>query len=251
MSAPLLLVHGMCCTGDVWSNYRTYFEAKGHAVYTPTLRPELRLRRSPPKALGQLRVDDYVDDLEQVVDQIEAETGQTPAIIGHSMGGLLVQVLAQRGRGRAVVSVSPTPIPMVSPPVLSFITRLTEFGLRTRLGPRAVLPPAFMANRDVFNCVVPTERLGHWKAMVHESLSVFADFRNAHVDPKDVRMPALIVGCSRDRLVPAKWTRNTGAVYDGNKQEYREYKTHGHWFYSEPGWDETVKDIAGWLDQVN
>src|SRR3954470_1984081 len=109
MNTPVLMIHGMCCTGEVWSQFRSLFESRGVKVYTPTLRPELRvgMRARPPRALGELTLADYVSDLEQEVDQIEQETGMKPAVIGHSMGGLLAAALAARGRVSAGVFISP------------------------------------------------------------------------------------------------------------------------------------------------
>ena len=247
---PVMLIHGMCCTGEVWSNYRQFFEDRGHRVYTPTLRPELRVRRAPPKALGKLRVQDYVEELIAAFDAIVAETAQVPVAIGHSMGGLLVQILAQQRPLKAAVAVSPTPLPMVSPGRLSFITRLAHLGITSKIGPHAIVPHPRMANRLVFNRVDPAERHAYWKAMVHESVSVFADFRNAHLDPVQTECPVLVVGCGRDRLVPALWTRRTGAAYTqaNSKHAYREYAPFGHWFYAEPNWQEPAHDIAQWID---
>src|SRR5215510_12788728 len=109
MNTPVLMVHGMCCTGEVWTQFRSFFEARGVKVYTPTLRPDLRVsvRARAPRALRDLSLSDYVTELEREIDQIEQETGMTPALIGHSMGGLLGQALASRGRVSAGVFISP------------------------------------------------------------------------------------------------------------------------------------------------
>lgn len=249
MSTPLLLIHGMCCTGEVWSNYRTFFEARGREVFTPTLRPELRVRRNPPKAgLGKLRFSDYVQELEAEVAKIEARTGQAPDVIGHSMGGLLGQALAQGGKVQKLVAISPAPLARVSPLKNSFVTGLAGFGIATGMGPKAILPPLWAASRDVFNCVTEDDRLSHWKAMVHESLSVFADFRHADVDPAKITCPTLIVGCKRDRLVLAAWTRKTAEAYPEGNGEYVEYAEHGHWIYAEPDWEKPVGEIAAWFE---
>src|SRR5262245_49874332 len=109
MKTPVLMVHGMNCTGAVWSQFRSFYEAQGVRVYTPTLRPELRvpLTQRPPRELRELSLMDYVADLELEIERIVAETGELPVAIGHSMGGLLCQALAARGRLRAAVFISP------------------------------------------------------------------------------------------------------------------------------------------------
>src|SRR4029079_6176849 len=98
MDTPVMMVHGMCCTGDVWQQFREFFEARGTRVYTPTLRPLARgtVNERPNRALREIGFAEYIADLEEEIARIERETGKTPVVIGHSMGGLLAQMLAER-----------------------------------------------------------------------------------------------------------------------------------------------------------
>ena len=69
LRAPVLMLHGMCCTGDVWKHFRGFFETRGARVYTPTLRPDQRTRARPPRELRQLGFEDYVGDVVDVRSQ--------------------------------------------------------------------------------------------------------------------------------------------------------------------------------------
>lgn len=249
MNTPVMMVHGMCCTGEVWSQFRSLFESRGVKVYTPTLRPELRVgvRARPPRALRDLTLSDYVTDLEKEIDHIEQETGVTPAVIGHSMGGLLASALASRGRVSAGVFISPA----APAGIRTFRTQLfwSGFSFAHRMGwtPPVIRPARRMLDRMVLNVMPESERAAVLEAMVYESGRAFSDFVAFPVDEGAVRVPVLVVAAGRDRLIPASLTRKTGRKFAAAGGEFREYRNHGHWLYSEPGWEIPASEIFDWL----
>jgi pimeloyl-ACP methyl ester carboxylesterase len=221
-------------------------------VYTPTLRPELRvsLRARPPRALRDLTLADYISDLEQEVDQIEHETGMTPAVIGHSMGGLLGQALAARGRVSAGVFISP-----VAPAgIRTFEWRLfwSGFVLAHRMGwtPPVIRPDRRMLEHIVLNALPVSARAPVLEAMVYESGRVVADFAGFPIDEAQVRVPVLVVAAGRDRLVSAALVRLTARKFAAGGGEFREYPNYGHWIFSGPGWETPASDIFDWLTTV-
>ncbi len=250
MSRSFLLVHGMCCTGQVWSNFRAFYEARGIRVFTPTLRPEQRVRRKPPAELGRLRLADYVDDLEQEVARIEQQTGQRPTVIGHSMGGLLAQILAERSRVNAAVFISPTPPKGVRDAELRLFWGGFVMARALGLVPRALPPNRRITERLVLNRVPREEREAALRGMVHESREVFADFRVRHIDEAKISVPVLTVVAGRDKLVSPRSTRLTAAKYAAVGGTMKEYANHGHWLYAEPGWEQPAADILQWVEEV-
>jgi pimeloyl-ACP methyl ester carboxylesterase len=248
MSRSFLLIHGMCCTGDVWRNFRTFYEARGVRVFTPTLRPLDRIRRTPPAALRALRFAHYVADLEQEVDRIEAETGDRVSVIGHSMGGLLAQVLAERNRVNAAVLISPTAPAGVRTVAMHAFWAAFAFVHRLRLVPDAMYPHRAIADWLVFNRVPHPERDEHHAGMVHEAAEVFADFRLHHVDETRIQVPILTIAARRDRLVPPALVRLTAKKYEPVGGAFKEYADHGHWLYAEPGWQMPAAEILAWIE---
>ena len=250
MKTPVLMIHGMNCTGLVWAGFRAYFEAEGVRVYTPTIRPELRtsFKQDAPRALRELQFVDYVSELERDVLRIERETGERPAVVGHSMGGLIAQVLMSRDCVSAAVLISPTAPAGVHTPRSRVFWAC--YGAARRLGfTRAVIrPDRRMLDRFVFNALPVEARAPAYDAMVYESARVFADFSGFAVDESTVRVPVLTVAASRDRLVPAPLVRRTARKYAARGGEFREYARHAHWLYAEPGWEEPARDIHRWLD---
>ncbi len=89
ISTPLLFVHGAWHGAWCWGPFLDYFSKHGYNSYALSLRGH---GKSPNrKSLKTTRIDDYVEDVRQVVKTITTESGSRPALIGHSMGGLIVQ----------------------------------------------------------------------------------------------------------------------------------------------------------------
>lgn len=252
MQTPILMIHGMCCTGDVWAQFRNFFEARGARVYTPTLCPTERVSISarPPRGLRDLSLHDYVRELEAEVERIEHETGRVPAVIGHSMGGLLAQALAERNRVRAAVFISPAaPAGIHTPLTRAFWGALLlakRFGLSTPM----IKPHHRTVFPMVLNALPKAERLATLEAMVWESGRVFEEFASFPIDETKIKIPVLTVAGTRDRLVAAPLVRLTARKYASVGGDFLEYRAHGHWLYAEPGWETPAKEIHAWLERA-
>src|ERR1700744_489999 len=96
MSKPsILLIHGAFCGPWSLEGLKEKFEAAGYPVSAPALRFHNGAR--PPAALGTTGLADYAADLEEEMKTL----GDAPILVGHSMGGLLAQLLAARRRAAA------------------------------------------------------------------------------------------------------------------------------------------------------
>lgn len=244
-----MMVHGMCCTGEVWQHFREFFEARGTRVYTPTLRPHVRgtIKQRPSAELSTIGFDEFIADLEDEIARIERETGKTPVVIGHSMGGLLAQVLAERNLVRAAVFISPSAPVGVGTVQWKVQWALIKAADMLSLVPYAITPMRRAAVRAALHLLGPEEQKAAHAAMVHESGRAFTDIGRCRVDESKIRIPVLTVAASRDRLVPAVLVRLTGKKYASIGGEFREYREHAHWLYAEPGWEKPAQDIYEWL----
>ncbi|HEX4178907.1 MAG TPA: alpha/beta fold hydrolase, partial [Rhizomicrobium sp.] len=113
MKPPILMIHGAFCGPWSLDGLKEKFEAAGYAVTAPALRFHNGAR--PPAALGTTGLADYAADLEDEM----AALGRAPILVGHSMGGLLAQMLAARRRAAAVILLAPS-APWGTPPTTLF-----------------------------------------------------------------------------------------------------------------------------------
>lgn len=249
MKPTVMMVHGMCCTGEVWSGFRQFFESRGAQVVTPTLSPEARtsVLKKPNRALKQVGFNQYIDELTAEAARIETATGHKPVVIGHSMGGLLAQVLAERGVVQAAVLISPTAPAGVATPLHVAVRAFIRFVTKLGLMPWVITPSRAGASSMVFNVMPKGEHGAAHAGFVHESGRAFSEFLDWPVDTAKINVPLLTVSARRDRLVPAVLVRRTGKRYAEVGGELREYKAHAHWLYAEPGWETPAGEIYDWL----
>ena len=100
MAETIFMIHGMCGGPWVWDNYQTAFESAGWRCVTPTLRHhDVDPRDPPPPQLGATSLLDYAGDLIAEIGQLDA----APVLVGHSLGGLLAQIVAARVPCKALV----------------------------------------------------------------------------------------------------------------------------------------------------
>lgn len=248
------MIHGVGCDGAVFNRMAGLLSAAGFLTRTPTLFPDLRVRDNPSAALSKLSLNDYVDAMEADARAFEKETGRPIALLGHSMGGLIVQKLATRGIGKAGVLL--TPAQPADCQVFSFGPLYTFWNI-VKVGDvnRAykVWEKGFCWG--VLNRVEPARRAAIYAQAVYDSGLVYRDLgrpkadphHTAFIDAKDVKIPLLTIGATKDRATVVRAVRKVGQKYAGVGGAYLEYRQSGHWLVDEPATERVVSDIARWL----
>ncbi len=253
----ILMIHGVGCTGSAWDVYAPVFRARGYAVETPTLRADLRVKTNPPAALNAVTLEDYVSEAEGWARAIGTRTGSAPVLMGHSMGGLIVQKLLERGIGAAGVLVTPAAPAGVGKISLAVVFTFANilFAAKSETKPHKVWRRGF--DWGVLNCVPKARHDAIYAGAVYDSGLVYQALgspakdphRTAFVDETKVSKPMLVVAGGRDRSTPAANVRAVAAKYDGSGADLVEYSNHGHWIVDEPGSEIVIADIAAWLEQ--
>src|SRR3954464_14067832 len=105
----IVLIHGLWMTPRSWEFFRSFYESRGYNVLAPAwprMGREVEDLRRDPSALAGLGLREIVDHYARIVQALP----RPPILIGHSIGGLVVQLLVDRGLGRAGVAIdSATP----------------------------------------------------------------------------------------------------------------------------------------------
>lgn len=253
MSKTIFMIHGMWVGPWCWENYKEFFEARGYRCITPLLRfHDADPTDKPDPELGKTSVLDYAHDLEEELKQLDAP----PVLMGHSMGGLLAQMLASRGLGKLAILIAPAlPHGLVCVRLSMFRSILSAFAL-PGLWRRPYKLRFKEAAYAFLHLMAPEEQRNIYERLCHESGRALCeiglwplDTRKAtRVDEANVRCPVLVLAGSQDRIIPAACVRRVAEKYR-SVSRYREYEAHAHLILGEPGWEKVAEDIAAWLEQ--
>jgi pimeloyl-ACP methyl ester carboxylesterase len=235
---PLVLfLHGAFTSHQCFARWLSAFEARGWRCIAPSLRG--RLGVPPPDAEG-VTLWQYLEDARRILDTL----GEKPAIVGHSVGGLLAQKLAEEDRCAAAVLMSPAP-PWNLVPQVDTLPALAPMLPSIMLG-RPVRPNYWSAVRIILNRLPQPDRRRVYDSLLYESGICFQEALagSVRVDRSRVRCPLRLIAASDDRVISPALGRSIADYYGA---EFTALDAHGHWFIEEPGWEAVAEDVADWL----
>jgi len=237
---PVLFVHGYYAQASVWEHWLPFFSARGFPVYAVNLRGRRGSR--PGTQLGGVSVNDYVADALEV-----AQFLGRPFVVGHSMGGLIAQRLAEFEAVRAAALITPAPprgIPLLS---WKFVVK------QLKLLPRALTSRVIEPNREdlrelAFNCVPQPLQDAGLAELVSESGRAGRELSltGIPVDRRRVRCPLFVVAAERDQFVPARIVARVARRYSA---PLRTIPGRGHMVIIEPGWEALAAEVVARLEQ--
>jgi pimeloyl-ACP methyl ester carboxylesterase len=128
---PVVFIHGLWLLPSSWERWADLFEDAGYAAVTPSWPddPEtVAEARANPEVLARKTIGQVADHTAEVIGRLEKK----PAVMGHSTGGLLAQIVADRGLSAATVAIDPGPFRGVLPLPISTL-RVSSAVLRNPL----------------------------------------------------------------------------------------------------------------------
>ena len=256
----IVLIHGLWLTPRSWEGWIDRYQKAGYKVLAPSwpgLEGEVEAIRKDPSALKGLKLKTVVDHYDRIIRKLDAQ----PIIMGHSFGGLIVQMLVDRGLGSAGILIDSAQTAGV--PVLPFVTiRATlpilgnpfSYNRTTSLSP-SQFNYAFTnelsaaESRKVYDRYqIPAANRILWDAalaLLNPNGSSKVDYRRSD------RAPLLFIGGSNDHLVPPainkanvrKYIKGSSAVTD-----YREFPNRTHHTVGQKGWEEVADFAIQWAN---
>lgn len=237
--APVLCLHGLFAGSWVYERVLPLLAARGYPAAA------LAFRGHPPneplESIGRTSIAAYCHDAFEA-----ARALARPIVIGHSLGGLVAQLLAARNLVRAAVLVSAAPprgITVLSVPLLARMTRY----LPALLFSRPFVPRDADVDALVLNAVPEPDRAALRARFVPDSgrAAKQAALGAYRVPARAVRVPVLVVGAERDRFIPLGVARRLARRYDAPLQVAH---GHGHFLFAEPGWEAELGAVLDWID---
>jgi len=254
---PVVFIHGTWLHALSWESWAERFAGRGFLAFTPGWPGEPatvgELRRSAESIAG-VGLDMLTDHYAGIVRSFDT----APVIVGHSVGGLVAQLLLAADIGRAAVAIAPTPINDIALPDAS--ARLWTPDRDDAGEPLVPLSPTRFhqvfantatgeeAERLFERYVVPAPRrlladLGHVTA---------ARGRHASVDVGNAgRGPLLLISGQEDLLVPDSVTRAAYKQYGDSTAvtDLKQFADRAHSLVIDEGWRFVADYVLGWLDE--
>jgi pimeloyl-ACP methyl ester carboxylesterase len=242
-ATPIVFVHGAWHGAWCWEeNFLPAFAQAGSAVTAFSLRAH---GGSPTnKSIRFLRISDYLADLDSVVRQ----TGAPPILIGHSMGGYIVQKYLETHPLPAGILLASIPLPGALPFVLRHTLRHPWPMFKTLLtfnGYEAVRTPA-LAKDAFFSDSLPDEAAARYHARLNgESILVTLDSSLfARIRPSRIQSPMLVIGAANDRAFTVAEQQSMARAY-GSAAHILPNTAHD--IMLERNWRSAIEIILAWL----
>lgn len=251
MTRDVLFIHGMFMNPKSWAGWVDFFDNQGfrcHTLAWPGHEGEpSELRKSPPEILRKLTLADVVQHHRAFLDRL----GEKPLLIGHSVGGLIAQILVNEGRAAAAAALDS------APPQHIFVFSWSF--LRSNLpviNPFAGDAPYLFSEKAFHYAFCNTMTMEEARAVrdslvVPESRQVARSVagKQARIDFRKPHAPLLLIGGEKDNIVPWKINQKTCAAYK-DPDSIREFKMlpgRTHFLCGQSGWQETARLVHEWL----
>jgi pimeloyl-ACP methyl ester carboxylesterase len=250
----IVFIHGMYMSPASWEKWIQYFQLDGYTCLAPAWpgrdKPVEALREhySDPQ-LAKLTLDDILQDISGLIYDLP----EKPVLIGHSMGGLVVQLLLQKDLAAAGVAIDSAPPMGVLSTKWSFLKsnlpHITPF-----VSPDHPIQMTFPRFQYTFVNDLPLEeqQAAYNKYVVPESRRVPRQSLTAKVDFKKPHPPLLLIAGSADHLIPASLNRTNYNRYKSSPSAtvFKEFPGRTHYIIGQKNWEEVAGYIAAWLDSL-
>ena len=258
---PLMLIHGAWLSARSWENYADYFGKRGFGISAPEWprkQGDVEEMRETADASAGLGVREIVEHYEALIRDLD----QPPVLIGHSFGGLFVELLLDRGFGRAGVAISPAPPKgILALPFSTLKTGAPALAHPSKRHGVVTLTPEEFTYAFVNTFSEEDAAAAYERYAVPETGQIFyeAGFANFHLHPptevhfkNEDRAPLLLVGADEDHTVPAALTKAQYKRYERSpaKTDYLEFEGRPHLHMVAPDWEEVTAAVASWLEAV-
>ena len=251
---PVVFIHGLWLLPSSWDRWATVFEEAGYTTLTPGWPddPEsVEEAKAHPEVFANKTVGQVADHYAEVIGKLKKK----PAVIGHSFGGLLTQIIAGRGLSAASVAIDPAPFRGVLPLPISALKSAAPV-LGNPLNRHRAVPLTYEQFRFAFANAVGEEEAKE----LYETFAVPAPgaplfqaasanlnpWTEAKVDSKNPdRGPLLIISGEKDNTVPRVVADASFRLQQRNKgvTEFVEIPNRGHALTIDSGW-RTVADTV-------
>ncbi len=257
-SKTIVFVTGAFVTNLGWKPWQEYFESKGFTTYAPAwphkegTAKEARDRQPNDLALAKLHLADVVDHYASFIKGLP----EKPIVIGHSLGGLITQILQNRGLAEAAVAIHSVPPLGIIPYEFSFLKAgWRSFGLFTPLDKTYLMSFKTWQYAFTNGMSLDEQKLAYEANTIPESKRAARGGLSltAKIDFKKPHAPLLFIAGGTDNIIPASLNkRNFKRYTDKNSvTDFKEFEGNNHFVVGLKNWENTAGYVLGWLQGEN
>jgi alpha-beta hydrolase superfamily lysophospholipase len=258
-SKTIVLIHGLWLSALSWEHWVERYRARGFNVIAkswPGMERDVASLRTDHAAIDTLGIAEVVDHYESIVRELP----EPPILMGHSMGGVVVQILLDRGHGSAGVAIDPGPTKgVLSLPLSALRSAFPALKNPANNHRSVMLTPeqfhyAFTNTLSVEESARMYDRYavpGPGRVLFQAALANFNPSATTRVDfYNSDRAPLLLVAGGADHTAPAAVTR-AEAKLQGKSfalTAYKEFPGRSHFTIGQPGWEEVADFALDWAE---
>jgi pimeloyl-ACP methyl ester carboxylesterase len=255
-SKTIVFITGAFVSSDCWDEWKPYFEQQGYRVLAPAWpykdAPACTLRQRHPDAnIARQRLANLTIYFATIVKQL----AEKPILIGHSMGGLITQLLLQQNLALAGIAIhSLQPQGLFTFKFSFYKAGWGALGFFTSASKTYLM--SFPEWQYAFTNGMPydEQKEAYYNLLVPESKLVVRDATTAaaKVDFARPHVPLLFISGSADRFIPASLNYSNYKKYThaASVTDYQEFKGRNHFVLGQPGWQENADFILNWLAKI-
>jgi len=250
-SKTIVFVHGMFMNPSCWADWRGYFGAKGYECHAPPYPfhdgDPATLRMNVDPRLGRLTFPEVVKSISDFIDTLPEQ----PILIGHSMGGLIVQKLIEDRRGVAGVCIDSAPPKGVTSFEWSFLWANLPT-INPLKGPRPCVPSVGWFHYAFCNTMTLTETaIAYERFVVPESRNVprSSTKSGGAINFTAPHAPLLFIAGEKDHIIPASLNRKNFEAYTdrSSRTDFKVFDGRTHYICAQAGWEEVAGYVADWV----
>jgi pimeloyl-ACP methyl ester carboxylesterase len=253
----IVLIHGLWMTSLSWENWVKRYSDKGYRVIAkswPGMDGDIEQLRRDPSGIAKVGVTEVVEQYEGIIRGLDSP----PIVMGHSFGGLVTQILLDRGVGAAGVAIAPAPVKGIV--LLPFSTLKVSFAALSNPAnnhrAEPLTPEQF--HYAFTNTLSDEESLKVFQryavpgpdhvlfqaafANFNPNAATAVDFRN------DSRAPLLLISGGKDHVSPASVVKANYNLYRKSNAvtDYKEFPERSHYTLGQAGWEEVADYALDW-----
>lgn len=253
----IVFVTGAFVSNSCWDEWRKYFESLGYKTIAPPWphkdapADELRKRQPNDQALARLTLAEVTDHYANIVKKFDDK----PIVIGHSLGGLMTQIIVNRGLAAAGVAIHSVPPLGVFPYEFTFLKAgWKALGLLTPLSKTYLMSFPDWQYAFTNGMSLADQKASYEKYTIPESKTVARGGLTsaAKIDFDKPHAPLLLTSGSKDTIIPAHLNNRNYKKYhtNGSVLTYKEFPGRNHFVLGQSTWHEDADFIVDWLEEV-